>query len=215
MKISVRKAKKEDARFLAKMILLAGRAHVKKGIWEVVLNTEEKECLNFLEHICTTAPKHLFHYENYLIAENVEKASLGSLGGYSPKESGYSNLMEAIATVSQRFKISHNETRESEKRALKIMSCLPKEIPEAWVIDSVAITKEARGQGVAQKLMKEILKTGQSLKFKISQVSMYIGNTPALNLYQKFGFTVNEEKRNEYFQNKIGSPGMLSLKLTL
>ena len=40
---------------------------------------------------------------------------------------------------------------------------------------------------------------------------MYIGNEPALNLYRKFGFEIIEENRDEYFEQNIGSPGMLSL----
>ena len=40
---------------------------------------------------------------------------------------------------------------------------------------------------------------------------MYIGNGPALNFYRKFGFEIIEEKRDEYFEENIGSPGMLSL----
>jgi ribosomal protein S18 acetylase RimI-like enzyme len=44
---------------------------------------------------------------------------------------------------------------------------------------------------------------------------MYIGNEPALNLYKKMGFEVIEEKRDEYFERTIGSPGMLSLARTL
>ena len=40
---------------------------------------------------------------------------------------------------------------------------------------------------------------------------MYIGNEPALNLYGKLGFEIVEETRDEYFEQNIGSPGMLSL----
>ena len=40
---------------------------------------------------------------------------------------------------------------------------------------------------------------------------MYIGNDPALKLYRKFGFEIIEENRDKYFEQNIGSPGMLSL----
>lgn len=40
---------------------------------------------------------------------------------------------------------------------------------------------------------------------------MYIGNEHALHLYHKFGFKIVEEKRDQYFEEKIGSPGVLSL----
>jgi len=44
---------------------------------------------------------------------------------------------------------------------------------------------------------------------------MYIGNESALNLYRKLGFEIIEEKRNKHFEEKIGSPGMLSLARNL
>ncbi len=48
MDIQIRKCRAEDATFLAKSILIAGRAHVSKGIWEFVLNGPEEECLRLL-----------------------------------------------------------------------------------------------------------------------------------------------------------------------
>ena len=53
-KISIRTAKPEDASFLAQVILMAGRAHVKRGIWEVILGVREEECLAFLQLIAVT-----------------------------------------------------------------------------------------------------------------------------------------------------------------
>ena len=38
MDVKTRSARADDAAFLAWLILTAGRAHVKRGIWEVILN---------------------------------------------------------------------------------------------------------------------------------------------------------------------------------
>ena len=38
MDVEIRSARADDAAFLAWLILTAGRAHVKRGIWEVILN---------------------------------------------------------------------------------------------------------------------------------------------------------------------------------
>lgn len=66
----IRHARPDDAAFLAKAILIAGRAHVAKGIWEVILGGIEEESISFLHHISITQVPHLFHYSNYLIAEH-------------------------------------------------------------------------------------------------------------------------------------------------
>jgi hypothetical protein len=49
MDIKIRSARNDDAAFLAWLILTAGRAHVKRGIWEVILGESENKCLTFLE----------------------------------------------------------------------------------------------------------------------------------------------------------------------
>ena len=97
--MQTRHAGPEDASFLAQAILIAGRAHVTKGIWEVVLGGTEEECVDFLHHISITRIPHLFHYSYYLIAEDDASRPIGSLGGYDPEISGYQALEQAIPEV--------------------------------------------------------------------------------------------------------------------
>jgi ribosomal protein S18 acetylase RimI-like enzyme len=207
----IRKANPEDASFLAKSILIAGRAHVKKGIWEVILGSTEEECIGFLHHVSITQIPHLFHYSYYLIAEEAGIGLIGSLGGYNPTVSGYQALQQAIPEVIKKLNIPEQNLKASEERSTKILACLPKEIEGAWVIDSVATMPGYREKGVASELIKKILEKGGKEGHSQAQVNMYIGNEPALNLYRKFGFKRLEEKRDKYFEENIGSPGMLSL----
>ena len=209
--ISIRKACREDALFLAKSIQIAGRAHVKKGIWEVVLGLPEEQCLRFLENIVITGPPHLFYYSCYFIAKTDDNIPAGSLGSYNPQEMGYQALQQAIAEVYNKMKLHEKVSREANERAAKIMACLPQEIDNAWVIDSVATLPAYRGRGIAESLLQKVLAEGKEQGYKLSQVNMYIGNEPALRLYQKMGFVIIEEKRDKYFEEHIGSPGMLSL----
>jgi ribosomal protein S18 acetylase RimI-like enzyme len=207
----IRPARPEDASFLAHAILLAGRAHVKRGIWEVVLGGTEEECVTFLHHIAITQIPHLFHYSYYLIAEDDASRPIGSLGGYDPKISGYHALQRAIPEVTGKLHLPAQFKDVLEERASKILVCLPKEITGAWVIDSVATLPEHRGKGVAGELLTRILAIGKQQGYSKAQVNMYIGNEPALRLYRKFGFEIIEETRDAYFEQNIGSPGMLSL----
>jgi hypothetical protein len=61
MDLRIRNATPDDAAFLAWLILTAGRAHVKRGMWEVVLNESEDDCLRFLRLLAVTDAPHLFH----------------------------------------------------------------------------------------------------------------------------------------------------------
>lgn len=209
--ITIRKCVPGDAAFLAKSILIAGRAHVSKGIWEAVLNASEKDCLLFLEHVVVTTVSHLFHYSCCLIAETPDNGPAGSLGGYDPKTNGYEALQQALPEVYERLAMPGIAFQNAMERAAGILKCLPREIPDAWVIDSVATMPEYRRRGIAESLLEAIMDEGRKRGFSGTQVNTYVGNEPALRLYKKLGFTVVEETRDVFFEKEIGSPGMMSL----
>jgi translation initiation factor 4G len=207
----IRDARPQDASFLAKSILIAGRAHVTRGIWEVILGGTEEETFHFLQSLSITQIPHLFHYSYYLIAEDKSSDPLGSLGGYDPKIAGYGALQQAIPEVVRKLNLLAQVFNNFQERANKILACLPKQIDGSWVIDSVATLPEYRRKGVSEKLLRAILEKGKRQGYSKAQINMYIGNEPALKLYRKFGFEIVEEVLDEYFEKSIGSPGMLSL----
>ena len=208
--MQIRDARPQDASFLAKSILIAGRAHVKRGIWEVILGGTEEETLRFLQQLSITQIPHLFHYSYYLIAEENVSGPIGSLGGYDPSIAGYPALQQAIPEVVRKLGLPGQVSNISEE-AKKLLACLPKGVDGAWVIDSVATLPEHRRRGVSEKLLHRILEIGKRQGYSKAQVNMYIGNEPALRLYRKLGFELVEEIFDEYFEKSIGSPGMLSL----
>jgi GNAT superfamily N-acetyltransferase len=206
--ITIRRADAEDADFIAQVILLSGRAHVEKGIWEVILGGTEKENIEFLTQIVIADPPHLFHYSCFLIAE-VEDVPVAGLGGYDPNVKGYDRLREAIENV--RRKTGRASDPETAERARRVLSCLPQNIKGAWIIDSVATLPNYRRKGISEALLKEIVVIGKRNRFKKAQVCLYIGNMPAQKAYEKLGFSINEEKRDRAFMEAIGSPGMMSM----
>ena len=208
--VTIRPAHKEDAPFLARMILMAGRAHVKKGIWEVVLGGTEEESLAFLQAVATTTMPHLFHYSCYLIAE-INNNPVASLGGYDPQVMGYHALRQAIAEVLTKFGLPLEVGTAAGERSEKILACLPPEVKGAWAIDSVATLPAFRRRGIAGKLLEAMLEQGRRRGYTRAQINLYVGNYPAQKTYVKHGFTVREEKRDPYFEKAIGSPGMLSM----
>jgi ribosomal protein S18 acetylase RimI-like enzyme len=212
---TLRYAKKEDALFLAQSILIAGRAHVQKGIWEIVLDCDEEACLAFLGAVTVTDVPHLFHYTCSIVAENDQGELVGSLAGHDPQVKGYQALQQAIPEVVAKVQFPTAMQGTSTSQSERILACMPQVIEGAWVIDSVATLPSARGRGVAEELLARVLEEGKQQRYRLAQVNVYIGNEPALNLYRKYGFEVVEEKRDPYFEQHIGSPGMVSLKMTL
>ena len=94
MNLEIRHASVNDAAFLAWLILTAGRAHVKRGIWEVVLNQPEDDCLSFLELLTITDTPHLFHHSCYLVAEAEDRSRIGTWR----LRSGYSGLSQTLGS---------------------------------------------------------------------------------------------------------------------
>ena len=206
MDVVIRPARLEDSEFLAWLILTAGRAHVTKGIWEVILGGTEQECLKFLNLLAVTVTPHLFHYSCYLMAEADGKPA-GGLGGYDPKKLGYDALQRAMPEVFEKSGLT-GPNPEADKRAERVLCCIPDEAPDVWIIDSVATVPAYRRKGVADRLLTAILEKGRQEGFRRAQISIYIGNRSAQRAYEKHGFKIVDEKRHSDFEAEIGSPGM-------
>ncbi len=209
MNPKIRLAKPEDASFLAWVILISGRAHVQRGIWEVILGGTEAECLAFLQLLTVTQTLHLFHHSCFLIAE-MNGRPVAALGGYDPKSLGYVALRKAMREVVHQAGFSEPDP-EALKRSQRVLACIPEEMEGAWVIESVATVPEFRRQGISSKLLEKMIEKGSHQGFHWAQINIYIGNIPAQRLYEKHGFEVVDEKRHPDFEEAIGSPGMARL----
>ena len=209
MDIQIRSARPEDAPFLAWVILISGRAHVQRGIWEVILGGTEEESLTFLQQLSVSKTTHLFHHSCFLITE-VDGRPVAGLGGYDPKVLGYTALRQAVVEVSRKMGFSGPD-EGAMKRSERVLCCIPEEVEGAWIIDSVATVPEFRRKGILDRLLEEILEKGRKQGFRLAQINMYIGNVPARRAYEKHGFKVIDEKRHPDFEAEIGSPGMMRL----
>lgn len=213
MDIKIRAAQADDADFLSWLILTAGRAHVKKGIWEVILAMPEKQCLYFLKRLSVTKIPHPFHHSCYLLAD-IDGSPVAGLGGYDPAVSGNPALWRALPEVFQEVRgLSPDATMNGSPP--RILNCIPESVEGAWVVDSVAAVHELRRKGIVSKLLKEILRKGRQQGFKRAQINIYIGNVAAQRLYEKHGFKIFDEIRDPYFEAQIGSPGMSRMLLDL
>ena len=203
--VTIRAAEVGDSDFLAWLILTAGRAHVSKGIWEVVLGMPEQQCLHFLGLLSNTTVPHLFHHSCYLVAD-VDGAPRAGLGGYDPNIHGNPALLQALPEVFRR--IGATPSILQGDTSPRILDCIPEPVEGAWVIDSVAVAPAFRRQGLVSKLLETALQQGRDKGFRRAQVNIYIGNVAAQRLYEKHDFAVADEIRDPYFEAEIGSPGM-------
>lgn len=207
--IEIRPARPDDAPFLSWVILTAGRAHVKRGIWEVILGEREEKCLDFLELLAVIEKPHLFHYSCFFVAE-VGSRPVAALGGYDPQVLGYQALRQVLPAVFRKMGMTFSD-QGMDDRSARVLGCIPDEVEGAWVIDSVATFPEFRRRGIMSRLLEEMLERGRKQGFRSAQVNIYIGNTPAQRAYKKHGFKVLDERRDPVFEEEIGAPGMARL----
>lgn len=67
-------------------------------------------------------------------------------------------------------------------------------------ITNIAVKKEHRKKGVASALLEVIIKKAKELELELLTLEVRESNTPAINLYKRFGF-LEIGKRKMYYKN--------------
>ena len=210
MGIKIRQARPEDAKLLAWCMLMAGRSHLKVGIWDFVISQPEERCLQFLEMLALEGPRHMCYYSEFLVAE-VDGRPAAALEGFDPVKNGEDTVTIPMANVIQKMGLTDQDMAPGMEKLVAFMTCHSDFLPDAWVVEQVATRPEFRRAGAISKLLDAVLDQGRKEGFKQAQVSFYIGNTPGERAYHKAGFRYLDEKRHPDFERVIGSPGMIRL----
>jgi len=208
--INVRQARPEDAKLLAWCMLMAGRSHMKIGIWDMVIAQPEERCLSFLEKLALQGPRHMCHYGEFLVAE-VDGQAVAALEGFDPVTNGEETVTEPMAAVIQEMGLTPDDMASGMESLAAFMTCHSDFLKDAWVVEQVATRPAYRRMGVISSLLQAVLDKGRQNGFHQAQVSFYIGNTPAERAYHKAGFRYLDEKRHPDFERVIGCPGMVRL----
>ena len=210
MNIKIRPARPEDAKLIAWCMLMAGRSHVKIGIWDLISSQPEDRCLAFLESLTLQEPRHMCSYTEFLVAE-VDGQPAAALEGYDPISNGEMTVTTPMAAVVDKMGLTQEDMAPGQKNLAAFMTCYPESADGAWIVEHVATLPEYRRRGVSSKLLGAILDQGRGQGFRLAQVSYYIGNIPAENAYNKAGFKFADEKRHQDFEALIGCPGMVRI----
>ncbi len=65
-------------------------------------------------------------------------------------------------------------------------------------IDNVVVERSYRGQGIAQKLIEELIKAGEAEGVKEFTLEVRVSNAPAIHAYEKAGFRSEGVRPNFY-----------------
>lgn len=210
MEIKIREARAEDSKLIAWTMLMAGRSHLKIGIWDLILSQPEEKCLAVLEHLTLQPPRHMCHYTEFLVAQ-VDGRPIAALEGFDPVTNGELTVTEPLDFATKKMGLTQEDMAPGQEALTAFFTCHSDFLEGAWVVEHVATLPEYRRIGAINRLLDAILKKGQENGFKKAQVSFYIGNTPGERAYKKAGFEYLDEKRHPDFEALIGSPGMVRM----
>lgn len=205
MKIDISKASKEDAKFLAQMILQSSRAEKKFGMYDLVFGTKnDKELLTFLEKLIITETKNHCHYSNFLIAK-MDGKDVGSLCSYEPRISTHEAFKESLKEIGFEGDISEYE---------EIMqSCNIEQNNRTLVFDFMEELEGFVDVGVLKSLMHKSLLNARLKGYRIAQAVLEIGSLEAILLYKKLGFSEIKQKECELYKEKFGRNGLTILEI--
>ena len=192
-------------------MLAAGRSHLDRGIWEVVLGREPAECLAYLKRLVLVeqalSPT---HYTHFLVAE-VNGHRAAALCGYHAPEARY--LPEALGRVDHELRY----TAAHSSAWTVLAECARREdlVDGAWMIEYVATLPEFQRQGLMTALLRAMLERARQKGCRVAQVYVLTGNTRAEEAYRRESFQVVCERKSSRFSVLIGCSGMKLLRRVL
>jgi ribosomal protein S18 acetylase RimI-like enzyme len=205
MAFTIRRARIDDAKFIARTILAAQRGHVPRGWFDIALDWPEPRCLAFVERIATAQTQSWWHASQFILAEvdGEPAAALCAMPAAGTVSAGRS----AITEVAEHFGLHASETAAILRRGAYAANCWIQGGEADWLIEHVATLPMYRGRGLVQALIDHALLAGQSAGFERASISFLIGNEAAQRCYAKAGFTFAEEKRDLDFEAMTTAAG--------
>jgi ribosomal protein S18 acetylase RimI-like enzyme len=205
MAFTIRRARIDDARFIARTILSAQRGHVSRGWFDIALDWPEPRCLAFVERLATAQSQSWWHVSQFILAEVEGEPAAGLCA--MPATGTVSAGRSAITEVAERSGLNATETAAIFRRGAYAASCWVQGGEADWLIEHVASLPMYRGRGLVQALIDHALLTGKSAGFARASISFLIGNEAAQRCYAKAGFTFVEEKRDFEFEAITNAAG--------
>jgi translation initiation factor 4G len=210
MALRIRRGSLDDAEFLAWAMFAASRAHLKCGLWELIIGADEIGCLDYLRRLALAEPRSLYHCESFLIAE-IDGERAAALCGFETR-GAWEIVGDAMSNVQRDLGWTEADAAASYQRVGPVWAaCMPPEAGADFAIESVATLPQFRRRGLISGLIDEALVQARRAGCGLAQITTYIGNDAAQLAYEKAGFKVLDEKRCTEVDRILGVPGFVRL----
>ena len=146
MATHIRRGKADDVDFLAWIMLSASRAHLPRGVWDLIVGSDEQGCLDYLRRLAVAEPRSLCHYEAFLVVDVDGELGAG-LYGFDSRTGGWATVAAAMTTVQHDLGWTQSDVAASQKRVAPIWACLLPDIGADWGIENIATKPQYRHRG--------------------------------------------------------------------
>jgi hypothetical protein len=207
MGVKIRKAEQRDCSLVSWAMLESSRAGKRVGLFDLIFETnDEKVLLEKLSQLAQTDTKSSCHYSNFLVAEEDGK-EVGVLCGYEPRIATREILTKALEELG--VDESYNE------RISAYFLCYPEGDRQTWILDFMEVKEDAHQLSILKELIQKSLLTARLKGYRRAQTVVEIGAADTLLVYKKLGFSVEKEKKSEYYFETFGRPGIITLAMHL
>ena len=209
----IRKGKREDARFLAKVMLMASRGHLKLGVWDLIIGGDEKACLDYLTRLALAEPVSLCHYLSFWVAQ-CEGQPAVALCGFDPNQGGWPQVTENLDGSGRRWDGPPLTSASLRYAPRRYGHASPARRMERG---SLRTSRRCRSFAGGVWWMRCSGSPGSRPQPRSSPVAIDGANRQpsAQKAYEKVGFKFFDEKRSADFEALIGSPGFRRLMMDL
>ena len=207
--VVIRPATEADVPFLARIALIASRAHVGWGFYDAWFGGTDAEHLARLERAANTRARWFHHWSMRVVAE-IDGRAAGSLVGFPATAEFYSAFPDAMTETFS------GDDMASFAKARPATDAASIAHPDgAWGIELVGVLPEFRGHGVGDVMLAHVIEQGRVAGHRLASVVFEIGNDAAQRTYERAGMRVVEERRHAEFERVMRSPGMLRAEMAL
>jgi ribosomal protein S18 acetylase RimI-like enzyme len=206
MEHTTRDAQASDSGEMAKLYYLAGKSHVAVSIYDLMVPGPYGMTGDRIDRmariIAAEAPSWL-SYRHYRVIE-VDGKVAGGLATFTPEDDSNKDLGKAMMEVgwgvAQMLAMS---------RRLKVWAKTDTgREPGYLVVENVATFEECRGNGFTSELLAGAIERAGNEDHKGLQLTVMLGNEPAIAVYEKAGFKVEKTRENKKFEKVFSSPGV-------
>lgn len=208
-------ATRDHIPMVAWTVMTAGRSHLERGMWELVMGTDdEAKILPYLEVFADTEQLHWGHWSLYLVAE-VDGVPAAAMCGFFENDLPAETMVHGVIEADRKYGRTPEEFAAGWQRAGSIANIGREHEPGAWIVEHVATRPEYRRRGLVERLVHETLDRGRERGAKTAEIGVLIGNDKAQRAYEKCGFEVYQEARDAAFEAAYKCPGAYYLKRSL